>query len=97
MRTFRTLCCEAMARVATPDRDGEPVVNINSIPGFTRISMYPKLWVAPRVDAARGARALARADREAQHAQPPRPLLAAPAGDRTGEEPVRGCGDRTGG
>lgn len=48
VRTFTTLCCEGMARVdffLTPD--GELIVNeINTIPGFTRISMYPKLWVA---------------------------------------------------
>jgi len=48
VRTFRTLCCEGMARVdffLTPD--DELVVNeINTIPGFTRISMYPKLWAA---------------------------------------------------
>jgi D-alanine-D-alanine ligase len=48
VRTFTTLCCEGMARVdffLTPD--GELIVNeINTIPGFTRISMYPKLWAA---------------------------------------------------
>lgn len=28
-------------------RDGEVVINeINTLPGFTRISMYPKLWAA---------------------------------------------------
>ena len=40
-----------MARVdffLTPD--GELIVNeINTIPGFTRISMYPKLWAASGV------------------------------------------------
>ena len=46
--TFRTLCCEGMARVDFFLRDdGSLVVNeINTIPGFTRISMYPKLWEA---------------------------------------------------
>jgi D-alanine-D-alanine ligase len=48
VRTFTTLCCEGMARVdffLTPE--GELIVNeINTIPGFTRISMYPKLWAA---------------------------------------------------
>lgn len=43
---FRTLCCEGMARVdffLTKNQD--LLVNeINTIPGFTRISMYPKLW-----------------------------------------------------
>lgn len=44
--TFEALDCEGMARVdcfLTPD--GNLLVNeINTIPGFTRISMYPKLW-----------------------------------------------------
>ncbi|HEX4697627.1 MAG TPA: D-alanine--D-alanine ligase [Candidatus Udaeobacter sp.] len=46
--TFSVLCCEGMARVDFFLRnDGEIVVNeINTIPGFTRISMYPKLWEA---------------------------------------------------
>ncbi|MCG8607253.1 D-alanine--D-alanine ligase A, partial [bacterium] len=42
------LCCEGMARVdmfLTPD--GQLFLNeINTIPGFTKISMYPKLWEA---------------------------------------------------
>lgn len=48
VRTFRTLCCEGMARVDFfLTEEGELVVNeINTIPGFTRISMYPKLWAA---------------------------------------------------
>ena len=48
IRTFRTLCCEGMARVDFFLREhGGLVVNeINTIPGFTRISMYPKLWKA---------------------------------------------------
>lgn len=45
-KTFTTLECEGMARVdffLTPDND--ILVNeINTIPGFTKISMYPKLW-----------------------------------------------------
>ncbi len=45
---YRALCCEGMARVdffLKPD--GEVIVNeINTIPGFTKISMYPKLWEA---------------------------------------------------
>lgn len=43
---YRALGCEGMSRVdmfLTPD--GEVYVNeINTIPGFTSISMYPKLW-----------------------------------------------------
>ena len=48
MRAFRVLCCSGMARVDLFLRpDGRLLVNeINTIPGFTRISMYPKLWEA---------------------------------------------------
>ena len=51
VRTFQVLCCEGMARVDVfLKADGELVVNeINTIPGFTRISMYPKLWDATGV------------------------------------------------
>ncbi len=45
---FRALGCEGLSRVdffLLPD--GEPVFNeINTLPGFTKISMYPKLWEA---------------------------------------------------
>lgn len=46
--TFKALCCEGMARVDMFLReDGRFFVNeINTIPGFTKISMYPKLWEA---------------------------------------------------
>jgi D-alanine-D-alanine ligase len=46
--TYLTLCCEGMARVDFFLRDnGDLYVNeINTIPGFTSISMYPKLWEA---------------------------------------------------
>jgi D-alanine-D-alanine ligase len=46
VRTFEVLDCEGMARVDLFLRaDGEFLVNeINTIPGFTAISMYPKLW-----------------------------------------------------
>jgi D-alanine-D-alanine ligase len=48
---FRVLCCSGMARVDLFLRsDGALLVNeINTIPGFTRISMYPKLWEASGV------------------------------------------------
>ena len=48
IRTFQTLCCEGMARVdGFLTADDRFVVNeINTIPGFTRISMYPKLFEA---------------------------------------------------
>jgi D-alanine-D-alanine ligase len=44
--TFKTLECFGLARVdvfLTPD-DKIIVNEINTIPGFTKISMYPKLW-----------------------------------------------------
>lgn len=46
VRAFTVLCCEGMARVDMFLKEtGEVLVNeINTIPGFTRISMYPKLW-----------------------------------------------------
>src|SRR2546423_7027177 len=48
IRTFTVLCCEGMARVDFFLGNGEEVIvnEINTIPGFTRISMYPKLWEA---------------------------------------------------
>jgi D-alanine-D-alanine ligase len=46
LATFRALECEGMARVDFfRGGDGALYVNeINTIPGFTAISMYPKLW-----------------------------------------------------
>ncbi|MEQ8705108.1 MAG: D-alanine--D-alanine ligase [Phaeodactylibacter sp.] len=48
LKAFRTLECEVMARVdmfLTPE--GDIYVNeVNTLPGFTDISMYPQLWVA---------------------------------------------------
>jgi D-alanine-D-alanine ligase len=51
IQTFKVLCCEGMARVDFfLQRDGKVLVNeINTIPGFTKISMYPKLWEASGV------------------------------------------------
>jgi D-alanine-D-alanine ligase len=48
VRVFEACRCEAMARVDCFLRDdGRFVVNeLNTIPGFTPISMYPKLWEA---------------------------------------------------
>ncbi|MBN1848098.1 MAG: D-alanine--D-alanine ligase [Deltaproteobacteria bacterium] len=48
IKAFKTLCCEGMARVdCFLKKDGSVVVNeINTIPGFTSISMYTKLWEA---------------------------------------------------
>ncbi len=46
VKVFKTLCCSGMARVDMfLTKEGQIVVNeINTIPGFTKISMYPKLW-----------------------------------------------------
>lgn len=48
IKTFKTLSCEGLGRVDFFLKDtGEVFVNeINTIPGFTSISMYPKLWEA---------------------------------------------------
>ena len=48
IKTYQALCCEGMSRVdvfLTPN--GDIYVNeVNTLPGFTDISMYPKLWGA---------------------------------------------------
>ncbi|NLN17073.1 MAG: D-alanine--D-alanine ligase [Firmicutes bacterium] len=48
VKAFQAIDCMGMARVDFFVRpDGSVLVNeINTIPGFTRISMYPKLWEA---------------------------------------------------
>lgn len=45
---YTALCCEGMGRVDSfVTKDGRVLVNeINTIPGFTNISMYPKMWEA---------------------------------------------------
>ena len=45
-KTFNVLCCSGMGRVdGFLKENGEVIINeINTIPGFTSISMYPKLW-----------------------------------------------------
>lgn len=51
IRTFQALECEGLARVDFfLKKDGDLIVNeINTIPGFTKISMYPRLWEASGV------------------------------------------------
>lgn len=46
MRAFHAIGCEGMARVDFLLSDsGKLVLNeINTLPGFTAISMYPKMW-----------------------------------------------------
>ncbi|MDR3324480.1 MAG: D-alanine--D-alanine ligase [Spirochaetaceae bacterium] len=48
VKAFTTLCCEGLARVDFfLAEDGRFFVNeINTMPGFTKISMYPKLFTA---------------------------------------------------
>ena len=48
VKTFKVLNCEGMGRVDFfLKKNGQILVNeINTIPGFTSISMYPKLWEA---------------------------------------------------
>jgi D-alanine-D-alanine ligase len=55
LRSYRVLCCEGMARVDFFLRaNGQVVVNeINTIPGFTKISMYPKMWQASGISYSR--------------------------------------------
>jgi D-alanine-D-alanine ligase len=46
LSAFRAVCCEGMARVDFfLTKEGKILLNeINTIPGFTNISMYPRLW-----------------------------------------------------
>ena len=49
VRAYRAIDCAGMARVDFfVDRQTNTAYlgEINTIPGFTRISMYPKLWAA---------------------------------------------------
>jgi D-alanine-D-alanine ligase len=54
LATFQTLVCDGLARVDLfLDKLGVLYVNeINTLPGFTNISMFPKLWQASGVPAA---------------------------------------------
>ncbi|WP_315719363.1 MULTISPECIES: D-alanine--D-alanine ligase family protein [unclassified Bradyrhizobium] len=47
VEVFGVLCCESLARVDFFVRGEEVYVNeVNTLPGFTNISMYPKMWEA---------------------------------------------------
>ncbi|MDR3302534.1 MAG: D-alanine--D-alanine ligase [Spirochaetaceae bacterium] len=48
VKTYKVLCCEGLSRVDFfLTHDGKFFVNeINTMPGFTKISMYPKLFAA---------------------------------------------------
>ena len=51
IRTFTALDCQGLARVDFFLTADGPVVNeINTMPGFTTISMYPQMWGASGVD-----------------------------------------------
>ncbi len=51
-RAFKAIDCSGLARVDCFMRpDGSVLINeINTMPGFTPISMYPKLWAAAGID-----------------------------------------------
>ena len=51
IKVFQVLCCEGLSRVDFFLKDsGALIVNeINTMPGFTRISMFPKMWEASGV------------------------------------------------
>ncbi|MCI0493462.1 D-alanine--D-alanine ligase [candidate division KSB1 bacterium] len=48
IQAYQVLCCEGMARVDFFLRNDSEIFisELNTIPGFTKISMYPKLWEA---------------------------------------------------
>lgn len=51
VEAFRALDCQGLARVDLFVTDDGPVINeINTMPGFTSISMFPKMWEAAGVD-----------------------------------------------
>lgn len=51
IRAFRAIDGQGLARVDFFLTDDGPVVNeINTMPGFTTISMYPRMWAASGVD-----------------------------------------------
>lgn len=46
-KAFETLGCEGLARVdffVDPEKDSVVINEVNTMPGFTPFSMYPKLW-----------------------------------------------------
>lgn len=51
IRAFRAIDCQGLARVDFFLTDDGPVINeINTMPGFTTISMFPRMWGAGGVD-----------------------------------------------
>jgi D-alanine-D-alanine ligase len=51
IRAFGAIDCQGLARVDFFLTDDGPVINeINTMPGFTTISMFPRMWAASGVD-----------------------------------------------
>jgi D-alanine-D-alanine ligase len=51
IEAFRAIDCQGLARVDFFLTDDGPVINeINTMPGFTTISMYPRMWAASGID-----------------------------------------------
>ena len=51
IRAFKAIDCQGLARVDFFLTDDGPVINeINTMPGFTTISMYPRMWAASGID-----------------------------------------------
>ena len=51
IRAFRAIDCQGLARVDFFLTENGPVINeINTMPGFTTISMYPRMWAASGMD-----------------------------------------------
>jgi D-alanine-D-alanine ligase len=51
VRAFRAIDCQGLARVDFFLTESGPLINeVNTMPGFTTISMYPRMWAASGVD-----------------------------------------------
>ncbi len=51
IRAFRAIDCQGLARVDFFLTESGPLINeLNTMPGFTTISMYPRMWAASGVD-----------------------------------------------
>jgi D-alanine-D-alanine ligase len=51
IRAFQAIDCQGLARVDFFLTDDGPIINeVNTMPGFTTISMYPRMWAASGVD-----------------------------------------------
>ena len=51
IQAFRAIDCQGLARVDFFLTENGPLINeVNTMPGFTTISMYPRMWAASGVD-----------------------------------------------